>query len=164
MSPQNWRRGNCAKFIQLIQLVWAENFDQYTIFQYSLQARLSAHPDWISFMYRAWRNILVIHLAGSFIYNSIHPSMIALIWMCCEGKSDEFDDCDIRELRLPSREEMVQSPCVRAANITTREYTNKLLLLKQLDSLRDLLKKVGNISFDFSIAFPTVTLRIIRTT
>ena len=84
--------------------------------------------------------------------------------MCCEGKSDEFDDCDIRELRLPSREEMVQSPCVRAANITTREYTNKLLLLKQLDSLRDLLKKVGNISFDFSIAFPTVTLRIIRTT
>ncbi len=58
---------------------------------------------------------------------------------------EEFDDCDMRELRLASnssREEIILSPCVRASNITTREYSNKLLLLKQLDILRDLLKKV----------------------
>ncbi len=41
-----------------------------------------------------------------------------------------------------SRDEVAHSPCVRASNITTREYCNKLLLLKQLDALRDLLKQV----------------------
>jgi hypothetical protein len=82
------------------------------------------------------------------------------------GRADEFDDCDIRELRpasssssreeatlssssreevaalSSSRDEVAHSPCVRASNITTREYCNKLLLLKQLDALRDLLKQV----------------------
>jgi hypothetical protein len=42
-----------------------------------------------------------------------------------------------------SRDEVAHSPCVRASNITTREYCNKLLLLKQLDALRDLLKQVS---------------------
>ena len=45
----------------------------------------------------------------------------------------EFPDaCDMEE------EEVV----AMVPNITTREYSNKLLLLKQLDALRDLLKKV----------------------
>jgi hypothetical protein len=44
-----------------------------------------------------------------------------------------------------SRDEVAHSPCVRASNITTREYCNKLLLLKQLDALRDLLKQVSTL-------------------
>ena len=39
--------------MQLIQPVWAESPRHLTIFQHNVQARLSAHTDWISFMYLA---------------------------------------------------------------------------------------------------------------
>jgi hypothetical protein len=53
---------------------------------------------------------------------------------------EELDGRDPDEPGRVGEEEEGEVP--RTANITTREYSNKLQLLKQLDLLRNLLKKV----------------------
>ena len=67
MRTQNGRRANCAKYIQLIQLVWTESraSTQYSSIVY-----------WHDFLPMPtvlavfiWRNIIIFHFAGSSIYN-----------------------------------------------------------------------------------------------
>ena len=69
------RQGYCAKYIQLIQLEWAERACTCPILEYSVLARLSAHNDWISCTVCTRRNIIVFHFAGLSIYN-----LLIYIW------------------------------------------------------------------------------------
>ena len=68
MSLQNGRRGNCAKYIQLVLSVWTKSRAS-TLYSIILQARFSAHRYRLDHVCIR-RNFLVSHFAGSSIYNS----------------------------------------------------------------------------------------------
>ena len=72
MSPQNGRRGNCAKYIHTADPVGVYRKSCLcTILEYSVLASLSAHRYRLDQLYVGfWRNFLVVHFAGSSIYNS----------------------------------------------------------------------------------------------
>ena len=80
------KRGYCTKYIPTADPVgMGRKLCQYTIFQYSVQAQLSAHTDWISCRYvfgvKSASSILCPHLP-SLIYGS-HYIYSPKIWGLC---------------------------------------------------------------------------------
>ena len=68
MRTQNGRRGFCAKYIQLIQSVWAESRASTQYSSIVNRPQLSAYTNWISCI-GIWCNILAFYFASYSIYN-----------------------------------------------------------------------------------------------
>ena len=74
MCTQNGRRGCCAKFIHLLQSVWAESHACTLLLEYGVLARLSVHTGRISCIY--FMPYPRLHFAGlSICIYTTHSSM-----------------------------------------------------------------------------------------